>query len=122
MKKITLLLLLFGVFIFAKAQADTLNQYDANGKKNGKWILYYNEYWKVVNDSSKACYYAYTYYDHGMRTITEATWGSKEGKLIDSSTSNSIGKIKLLDGKYTWYDKKGRKSSIHYFNHGEFVT
>ena len=102
---------------------DTLNRFDKDSKKDGPWILYYNSYWKVVKDSSKASYYAYTYYDHGMRTITEATWGSKNGKLIDSSVSNQhMGKIKLLDGRYTWYDKNGRFFSTHYFNKGKFIS
>ena len=123
MKTNILFILLFsGLTILSYSQINTLNQLDSKNKKNGKWILYYNDYWKVVKDSSEAFYYGYTYYDHGTRIYTEATWGSKNGKLEDSLSSHQqMGKIKLLDGKYSWFDAKGKLFSIHYYNKGEPV-
>lgn len=64
MKKLSLILL----FLFALTtigQAQDLNKYDEKGKKHGKWKVYLDKYWKVLDDSSKAVYYRYTFYDHG---------------------------------------------------------
>ena len=121
MKKTLLILTFFFSAFLAICQTgntQTLNQRDDKGKKNGTWKLYYNQYWHVVKDSSKAAYYWYTYYDHGLRVYTEAAWGCKTCKFQDSLFSQQTGNIKLLDGKYTWYDKKGNLFSEHYFKNG----
>ncbi|MBL7917848.1 MAG: hypothetical protein JNM96_05595 [Bacteroidia bacterium] len=98
-----------------------VNQFDKEGKKNGIWKLYYNQYWHVVQDSSKALFYWYTYYDHGLRIYTEADWGCKTCKFKDSLIDKHEGNLKLLNGKYTWYDKKGNLFSEHYFKNGQPV-
>ncbi|MGZ4035339.1 MAG: hypothetical protein ACXVPU_01745 [Bacteroidia bacterium] len=122
MKTIASLLFFFVLTLFSYSQTEALNKLDSNGKKDGKWILYYNTYWKVVKDSSKASYYSYTYYDHGTQLFTTATWGDKNGRLEDSlSGPQQNRKLKLLDGKYTWFDKNGKILSSHYFNKGEPV-
>ncbi len=107
----------------AHCQPTPLNKLDSAGKKDGYWIRYYNKQWKVVDDSSEAYYYYYTYFDHGNKTQTTAKWGTKGGKLEDSTAGNQrMGKIKLLDGKYTWYDNKGRVFAAFYFDKGEPVS
>jgi antitoxin component YwqK of YwqJK toxin-antitoxin module len=97
------------------------DQFDSDGKKNGTWKQYYDRYWHVIKDSSEAAYYWYTYYDHGLRIYTEADWGCKTCKFQDSSFTEQSRKIKLLDGKYTWYDKKGNLFSERYFKNGHPV-
>ena len=109
--------LIAGPCIFSFSQ--TINQFDSNGKKDGKWKLYYDQYWRVSKDSSNAAYYWFTYYDHGIRVYTEADWGCKTCRYRDSVFSKQEAKIKLLDGKYTWCDKKGNLFSEHYFVKGE---
>lgn len=119
MKKQLLLLFLLGMIAIAHCQ--DLNKYDDKGKKDGRWKIYYDKNWTVVKDSSKATNYWYTHYDHGKRIYTEASWGCKSCKFQDSLFSTDNSKIKLLDGKYTWYDKKGNISSEHYFVKGDPV-
>ncbi len=119
MRKLLLLLLFFFSVVAITAQG--LNKLDEEGKKQGRWELYYNQYWKVLKDSTNAVYYWYTEYDHGKRVYTEAQWGRKSFKFQDSLFSKQEGKIKLLDGKYTWYDKKGNISSVHVFKNGNPV-
>jgi antitoxin component YwqK of YwqJK toxin-antitoxin module len=46
-------------------------------------------------------------------------WGCKTCKFQDSLFRKKDGKIKLLDGKYTWYDKKGHLFSEHVFKNGQ---
>lgn len=122
MKSIALSLFLFGSLAFANGQSEHINQLDSAGEKNGKWILYYDKYCSVVKDSQKASYYCYVDYIHGRRHVTEASWGDKKWKLVDSVFSHQqMGKIKLLDGKYTWYNEKGLPADIHYYNKGELV-
>jgi hypothetical protein len=121
MKPIALFLFLFGSLTFANGQSESLNQFDSAGRKNGKWIMYYDKYCSVVKDSQKASYYCYVHYIHGRKNITESDWGGKNLKLVDSLFSQQTGRVKLLDGKYTWYNEKGLPVYIHYYNKGELV-
>jgi antitoxin component YwqK of YwqJK toxin-antitoxin module len=115
-------LLFICAFSTSPGQIEPLDQRDSDGKKNGKWTLYYDVNWAVVSDTSKASSYCFTYFDHGTTIYTNATWGTPNGKLVDSSSAISrTGKIKLLDGKYTWLDAKGKVTSIHYFSKGELL-
>ncbi|HSY75940.1 MAG TPA: hypothetical protein VK890_03740 [Bacteroidia bacterium] len=120
MKTFTLFLLLVSSIAFG--QTERLNQLDSAGRKDGKWIMYYNNYCSVIKDSPKASYYCYVYYVHGRKYVTEATWGDKKWKLVDSANNlQRSGKIKLLDGKYTWYNEKGQLMTIRYYDKGELV-
>jgi len=123
MKHHFFLLFLLTTVLSTNAQVVAVNKLDSAGRKDGTWIRYYNKEWKVVDDSSKAYYYYYTYFDHGNMTQSAARWGSKSGRLEDSSVGNThLGKIKLLDGKYKWYDKNGKLFAILNFDKGEPVT
>jgi hypothetical protein len=102
-------------------QAEPLNQIDSVGRQNGKWVMYYDKYCSVVSDSNKASYYCYVYYLHGRRYVTKSSWGNKDGKLVDSVASPQVNRIKLLDGKYTWYDKNGKISTVCYYDKGELI-
>lgn len=92
-----------------------LNQYDSTNRKNGKWIVYWDENWKEVKDSSKAKYTRYTLYNNGKETYSMGPCGRKGWKL-EGNTS-----VKMLDGTYKWYDDKGRLSSEHVFKNGEYL-
>jgi len=121
MRAIALFLFFLGSLTLVNGQIVTnINQHDSKGKKDGKWMSYYNKQWKVVEDSSKAYYYFYTYYNHGARMHTIARWGTKGGRLVDSlAGTDHMGKIELLDGKYTWFDKNGKLFAILCFDKGE---
>lgn len=43
-----------------------LNKFDAKGKKHGKWVRYLDKFWNVLEDSTNAVYYRYTFYDAGV--------------------------------------------------------
>lgn len=118
----TFLLFFLSLTAISYGQQARLNQLDSAGKKDGKWIVYLDDVWKEVNDSSDAKYYRYTYYEHGVNLCPMGKFGGKNWKLeapVDSARKNE--KIKLLDGEYKWYDTKGRLSSAHSLNKGEYV-
>ncbi len=120
MKKLATLLFLFVFTSFTFGQTEKLNQLDNDGKKHGKWIAYLDRNWKYINDSTKAVYYKYTYYDHGTNLYPMGPCGRKHYKLepvIDSKQ-----KITLLDGEYKWYNSKGQLSSVHVFKNGEYIS
>jgi hypothetical protein len=109
---------LSGMAVSSFAQQGGLNQKDASGKKDGKWILYYNSYFKVVDDSTKAAYYFFTYYDHGTRVHTHAQWGTKSGEIVCSQCDSSSGsRVKLLSGEYKIF-KKGNLFAVLLFDKG----
>lgn len=118
---ITSIFIVFAAFCFA--QTETLNQFDAAGKKDGKWILWLNNIWREVKDSSESVYCRYTRYDHGDNIYPMAMWGAKNWKLESVNGNNpQIGNIKLLDGDYKWIDNKGVIRSTHKFVNGECVV
>ena len=121
MKKATLLFFFLSLIKFSYSQ--TINQLDASGKKDGKWIVYLDKNWKHINDSTAATYFRYTFYDHGTNLYPMGPCGGKNYKIeITSNNSQSNEKIKLLDGEYKWLDAKGQISSIHIFKNGEYIS
>ncbi len=123
MKTIGLYSLFVCIALSSYSQSEALNQFDAAGKKNGKWVIWLDNYWREAEDSSKAVYCRYTRYDHGENIYPMAMWGLKNWKLEPAGGNNSqTGKIKTLDGEYKWIDKKGTTRSTHKFNKGECVV
>lgn len=100
------------------SQTAPLNQFDSQGKKDGKWLVYLDQDWKRVDDSTQALYYRYTYYDHGVNIYPMGPCGRKGYKLEPGAAT---GKPVRLDGEYKWYDAKGRLSSVHAFQNGEYI-
>jgi hypothetical protein len=121
MKTKFILFLFFCLTGFTYGQQISLNQLDSAGKKDGKWIVYLDDTWKEVKDSSDAKYCRYTYYEHGINLYPMGTCGRKGWILAVPAGSSRVGKLTLLDGEYEWHDKKGRLSSAHSFTKGEYV-
>jgi len=118
--KISLTVLFFTLATFIYSQTKKISQLNNNGKKDGKWALYLDKDWKVINDSSEAVYFRYTYYDNGTHIYPMGPSGGKGYALKPQATASS--NPVLLDGEYKWYDKKGRLSSVHVFKNGEYVS
>lgn len=115
-------LFLFLGFTSLSCSQDILNQFDDKGKKHGKWIVYLDNEWKGVKDSSEAIFYRYTYFDHGTNLYPMGSFGKKwklESSTCDPSQSD---KVKLLDGEYKWIDKDGRAGFIFVIKNGEFIS
>jgi antitoxin component YwqK of YwqJK toxin-antitoxin module len=98
-----------------------LNQRDRAGKKHGKWVVYLDGRWKNLDDSSNALFKRYTWFDHGTNLYPMGPCGGKryKVKLASPPSHNGPG---TLDGEYTWYDKKGRISSVHVLKNGEYLS
>jgi len=62
MKTILTLIALLTIGGICNSQSDSLNKYDSNGEKTGKWVVYLDEYLGEVKDSSKAKYVRYDWY------------------------------------------------------------
>jgi hypothetical protein len=91
-----------------KAQTDTLNKYNAQGKRHGYWICYLNDKFKV-SDSIKASYIGFDLYDNGQNlTRIGKQRSQKNEKIVDSivPASNNFGRFKLLNGKVQFYNSR----------------
>lgn len=123
MKIRILFILFFGsspMFLFGQ---ENINQFDQEGKKHGKWTVYLNDKWKEVKESSNANYYRFTFYDHGVNIYPMGPWGGGSLKLeLQKDKKDQNGRPTLLDGEYKWIDKKGKISSIHNFQKGEYIS
>lgn len=119
MKKLFLLSALF-FSLFSIGQTEKLNQLDEKGKRHGKWKIYLDDNWAKVKDSTKAVFYRYNYYDHGVSLYPMGPCGKKGWKL--ESTVAPGTPAKMLNGIYKWYTKDGRLSSEHVLKNGEYVS
>lgn len=115
--------LILTLLIFCGSLVAQLNQLDSKGKKHGKHKRYLDRYWKTVEDSSKAVYFRYTYYDHGIDVRPFGQGGAnKLWKMRTTVDTASQKGIKLLSGDYRWHDPKGRLMYWHVLKDGEYVT
>src|SRR5688572_25962798 len=119
----TKLLLVSVLFAFALSAQEKLNQLDANGKKDGKWIVWLDTDWKLAKDSMSAAYFRYNYFDHGASVYGMGPWGGKNTKMTGTPTSVvKKGNAKMLDGEYKWYNSKGELRSTHVLKNGWYVS
>lgn len=112
--RVAIVSVVFNAGLFA--QVEPLNQFDASGKKEGKWPVYLDKNWRKASDSTSAAYCRYTYYDHGTNIYPMGPCGGK-GYTLETTKAD-----KLLNGEYKWYDSKGRLSSVHMFKDGEYIS
>lgn len=96
--KISLTVLFFTLATFIFGQTEKINQVDGNGNKTGKWTLYLDKDWKILDDSSNAVYFRYTYYDNGTNIYPMGPSGGKEYTLKPKTMVSN--QSALLDGEY----------------------
>ncbi len=121
-KRLPILILLGFVLINFNSLAQKLNEVDNEGKRHGKWLVYLDKNWKRIDDSTKALYKKYTYYDHGVNIYPMGPCGKKGYRLEGPSSKKMTGNYEFLDGEYKWYDEKGVVRSIHAFVNGEYLA
>ena len=118
--KTTLFTFILAVFsIQAKAQ---INQTDAEGKRDGLWLVYLDAAGDKTKDSTKAVYKRYTWYDHGTNVYPMGSLIETGGKIETTGATAEKGKIVLLNGEYKCYNKKGVLFAIHKFDSGHYVS
>ena len=90
--------------------ADSLNQFDSKGKKDGVWIEYISEYFCPVKKEKKATYFRYVKYQHGVifhTSILKFNFISKkQNRIVTPVKIDSMNKPVMLDGKFDFYDAK----------------
>jgi len=120
--KIFLSFFCLGFSILSYSQ-EKINQLDKDGKNDGRWLVRLDDHWLIPKDTDKAVYCRYNFFDHGLNLNPMGAGGGKGWKCISTVNSTQyIGKMKLLDGEYKWYDKKGRLIFIHVLKNGEYVS
>lgn len=118
--KTTLFTFILAVFsIQAKAQ---INQTDAEGKRDGLWLVYLDAAGDKTKDSTKAVYKRYTWHDHGTNVYPMGSLIETGGKIETTGATAEKGKIVLLNGEYKCYNKKGVLFAIHKFDSGHYVS
>lgn len=101
--------IIFVAIVFTKtliAQSDTLNKFNANKKRHGYWIKYF-DLKLMPTDSINAYYYGYNLYDNGYPIIYLSN--HKHFKKCRQTYDRSLpqkGVPTLFEGTFKWYDKK----------------
>lgn len=120
MRKFTILLLFMAT---TAAYCQDINKYDNKGKKHGKWIRYMDKNWNTLEDSSKAVFFRYTFYEHGANVHPMGGFGKNKLWKMKCSTDTSTQKgIKILNGDYKWHDPKGRLMYWHVLKDGVYIS
>ena len=97
--KTILTLVFFGSALFSFGQTEKLNQFDKEGKEDGKWIIFLDSKGDKLKDSANAAYCRYTYFDHGVNIYPMSGFITNGGKIEHApSNTESSSKMKLLDG------------------------
>ena len=119
--KLTLSFLLFAITFFY-GQQEPLNKFDANGKKDGKWIVWLDKDWKLAKDSMTAVYFRYNYWDHGTNLYPMGPFGgSYKLQIVSENSQVKKGNAKLLDGEYKWVNDKGHMFAYHILKEGVYL-
>src|SRR6218665_1185890 len=116
---VTTTILMISMFLCA-AQTDTLNQFNANGKKQGYWLCYLNNKFKPT-DSIKGIYVGFDLYDDGKNlTRIGKRRDLHRHRIVDSITSSGIkfGRFTLLDGEILFYNKKNLLAAGEIYSQG----
>jgi hypothetical protein len=113
MSRITggIIILLVNTFA-AQAQADTLNKFNSNGKKQGYWLCYLDKEF-TLTDSSKDLY------DNGQNLTCIGKRRSAGLIIIDSTATVRYKQFRVLNGKLLFFDKANTllMSEEYYMGH-----
>ncbi len=102
----------------ASGQSDTLNKFNAKGKKIGYWKQYINEK-SIEVDSSNSSAYRLVFFDDGELVFKYFNGRWKRRLKCSSNTQNTIiGKPELANGTYAFYDRYGRLVSEEIYKNG----
>jgi hypothetical protein len=90
------------------SQNDTLQQVTARGKKQGYWKVFLDSNARKT-DSSQAYFIAYEYYHEGKNAFDfyDLKWKTRDSAVFTGLFS-APGHPILLNGKFTWFDKKNQ--------------
>lgn len=112
-----------GVTMVSLGQTALLNQYDADGKKHGKWMVYLDAIGSTrVKDSTMAVYKRYNWYDHGVNLNGMSTMTEIGGRIETTGAAARAAGSVMLDGEYKCYNKKGNLWCVFVFSKGEYVS
>ena len=111
MKIILAFLILIKVgILFSQTKSDSLNQYNAKGKKHGFWKEYLTDYLIETKDTTLSYYFALNYYENGKLIIwtSGAQYYKKKAIRVESDTKKpEKGKPVLLNGHFKFYYNDG---------------
>lgn len=85
-------------------------------------MVYLDDRWKEVNDSSEAYYKRSAYYDHGKFTHYLFPLKKKWTLEVPSGAEPKKGQPILLEGIYKRYNRKGKLASIEEFSNGRYIS
>lgn len=114
----TLALTIFNIGA-TSSQNDTLNQYNAKGKKDGYWRVYFDKHLQKV-DSSKAFYYGFDLYVDGANRTEIFSMKRIDTARIEHANrlTTKSGTLTFLDGDFVYYSKNGKNKFIDTYKQG----
>lgn len=120
MKKVIVAL---GIFLMCVSLRAQINQLDSAGNKHGKWKLYLDGFGNKLDDSTRAVFWRYTYFDHGVHIYPMGGLYNKKQTFVASNPDTPVaGRPGMLHGEYKIYSKSGQLKFIHVFDKGNYVS
>lgn len=119
LNKIGIAFLFFALHVSAQFNKDTLNRFSDAKKKTGYWLVFLNDKLIPVKDSSQAYFYAYNYYDNGVKAgfFPIANSSRRKSVRVDYHGLSPVkGRPQLLNGHITFFDKDSISMDEVYLN------
>ena len=96
------------------------NKADAQGLRQGKWLILYDKAWKVIKDKAQAEFYRIATYQHGklMGKVTDSYKSGVPQMVADSVIDEAKNKF---HGNVTYYLVDGKKENTTLYKDGQLV-
>jgi len=107
--------------IFGRAQSDTINRVDSNNKRIGWWKVYLDKDLAVTEDSTKASYFKYSYFEGKFDYYSTSRFGSEKNPVITSYVGKTSDIIQALDGEYKVNFSNGQPRFILLTQNGKLL-
>jgi hypothetical protein len=91
-----------------KSQNDTLNKFNANGKKTGYWKILLDEKTNPTQNLSESYFYCFELWDEGQRVTPIDRYRWKKNLLTINKPMPYKGIPVPISGNFKWFNRKGR--------------
>lgn len=119
--KLPFILAILVIYQSAIAQSDTMNRFDANNKKTGWWLVYLDKDLAITEDTKKANYYRYSYFEGKFDYFNMGRISTRKNPVIAPTSFKSNNEIKPLDGEYIANYSNGQGRFILIAQNGKLI-
>ncbi|HAS44249.1 MAG TPA: hypothetical protein DCS93_27470 [Microscillaceae bacterium] len=107
-------------FLQAQIIPTAPNKTDAQGLRQGQWVILYNKDWKATKDTSRVQFYRVIRYQNDLPQGTVKVF-YRSGKIHWKGRLLKDRPKMMMEGKCVWYYENGRVGSVRWYKRGELL-